>query len=367
MVSLMAEKTTMVVNLKDGTKVEYAIADVDSVSFVDNTPVPDPGETSKVYKITAPAAADFTASGVYKVMADGKQVAEACYEYIRSWQDGSGNVVDARKVVIYPIGADGKADLSQGIGADGSKIVWDEQGDSIASYTPGVDAAVVLDLYINEDGEWADAADNAVETTTEAYVINDVRTAADTQTYSVVKIGTQYWMAENLKAVTFRDGTAITLYKSTQASQWSATTSGAYHVYTDDEEYCWPDFGAMYNGYAIVSDKGLAPEGWEVTTTAQWNALKKYLRTGQSKKVKTEEEWTTVGTNLTGLSIKPGGYYGGTATGDSMTGEPVYYWTSTDASDFLGASLGVVAVQNSVLTTGAHGYTFGHYVRCVRK
>lgn len=353
----MAQKSRMVINFKDGTKVSYATADIDSVSFPTDEP------QTKIYKVVPPT--DFSGSSVYKIMANGVQVAEACYEYIRSWGTTS-NVVDKQIVVLYPMGSNGKADLTQGIGADGSKIVWDLENDSIASYTAGSEA--ITELYVSSDGAWVESADGAVETTTEAYVIDDERATLDIQTYPIVKVGTQYWMGENLKAISFLDGTAITMYTSNQATKWNANTTGAYHVYTDDMDYCWGDFGAMYNGYAINSEKGLAPQGWEITTKAQWNAMKTYLRSSQSTKVKSESGWKKSGSNKSGLNIQPGGYYASTALGDSDSGEPVYYWTSDKTTDWLGtANLGVVIIQNTINTNSSHGYTFGHYVRCIRK
>ncbi len=353
-----SDPTKMVIVQKDGSTATYQLADIDSIYFQAES------TASKVYKIDVPT--DFSTGRVQKVMAGDKQVAEICSEYVRSWGVTS-NAVDDVLTVVYPMGADGKADLSKGLASNGASIVWDVEGDSVASYTPGT--AELTTIYLTAEGTFVSSLpDDAEEVATSLtpYVINDVRSKTDAQTYKVVKIAAQYWMDSNLKAVTLRDGTAITLYTSTQAEAWSNAESPAYHIYTDDTEYCWPDYGAMYNGYAVVSEGGLAPEGWEVSTIDQWQALKTYLKTGQSTKIKTTDTWQQAGTNVTGLSISPGGYFS-KATGDDAEGSRVYYWTPDKTTSFGSDALKLAYIMNAITLTSTHAYQFGHYVRCVRK
>ncbi len=353
-----SEPTKMVIVQKNGSTATYQLDDIDSIYFQ-----AEPA-ASKVYKIDVPT--DFSTGRVQKVMVGDKQVAEICNEYVRSWGE-SDNVIDDVLTVVYPMGADGKADLSKGLASNGASIAWDVEGDSVASYTAGT--ADLTTIYLTADGTFVSSMpDDAEEVATSLtpYVINDVRSKTDAQTYKVVKIATQYWMDSNLKAVTLRDGTAITLYTSTQADAWNKTTAPAYHIYTDDTEYCWPDYGAMYNGFAVVSEGGLAPEGWEVSTIDQWEALKTYLKTGQSTKIKTTDTWQKVGTNVTGLSISPGGYFS-SATGDDMEGSRVYYWTPDKTTSFGSDALKLAYIVNGITLTSTHSYYFGHYVRCVRK
>ncbi len=353
-----SEPTKMVIVQKDGSTATYQLADIDSIYFNADA------AATKVYKIDIPT--DFSTGRVQKVMAGDKQVAEVCSEYVRSWS-GSANVVDEVLTVVYPMGADGKADLSKGLASNGASIVWDVKGDSVASYTAG--AANLTSVYLTADSTFVTSLPDGAEevaTTFTPYVINDARSKTDTQTYKVVKIAAQYWMASNLKAVTLRNGTAITLYKSTQADAWSNCESPAYHIYGDDTEYSWADYGAMYNGYAVVSEGGLAPEGWEVSTIDQWQALKTYLKTSQSKKIKTTDTWATVGNNLTGLGIAPGGYFS-RATGDDMEGSRVYYWTPDKTTSLGSDALKLAYIVNGITLSSTHAYYFGHYVRCVRK
>ena len=85
-------------------------------------------------------------------------------------------------------------------------------------------------------------------------------TDIDGNVYSTVKLGNQYWMQENLKVTKLNDGTPIP--EVIDNTDWSNLSSiGRY-----------PQWGQIYNGYAIQSNK-LAPAGWHVGTTSDWNIL----------------------------------------------------------------------------------------------
>ena len=369
------EPEKMVVKMKSGATTTFTINDIEDITFEqgEQPDQPDQPVAKKVYKIDLNN--DFSTGHVQKVMDGDTQVAEMADEYVRYYVtegETSTKVYDGKLTVVYPIGKDGKADLTNGLAANGAKLSWDVTKNVLASYTPAESETTLSTIYLNDLGQFvsADAADGAVETTQEEYTVVDKRSALDDSfTYHVVKVGTQYWFEENLHATLYRDGSSIKMYKSTEAAAWDNNTTGAYHVYGDDMQYNWLDWGALYNGYAVLSDKGLAPEGWAVTTVADWNSLKAYLATGQSTKVKsTDTSWTKVGTNITGLNIMPGGYFS-KATGDNADGNDVYFWNSDKSTDpiFKTETLATTRVVNSIITTGTHGYNFGHYVRCIRK
>src|SRR6056297_3534320 len=85
----------------------------------------------------------------------------------------------------------------------------------------------------------------------------------DGNVYDTVVIGTQVWMAENLKTTKYNDGSEITHLDD--AEKWSALSVGGY---------CWYDnnpankdiYGALYNTKAIHVET-FCPEGWHVPTT----------------------------------------------------------------------------------------------------
>ena len=87
--------------------------------------------------------------------------------------------------------------------------------------------------------------------------------------YKTIQIGSQVWMAENLKTTKYNDGKLITLV--TNNVGWGNLSTGAY---------CWHEnniinkgtYGALYNGYAVRTGK-LCPTGWHVPTKEEWHTL----------------------------------------------------------------------------------------------
>lgn len=133
----------------------------------------------------------------------------------------------------------------------------------------------------------------------------------DNNKYATVKIGTQIWMAENLKTTHYKNGTAIT-YPGTNNSAWESNTNGAYAWYNNDEVTYKNTYGALYNWYA-VNTNNLCPTGWHVPSDDEWTTLTTYLG-GESiagGKLKATTLWNspnTGATNLTGFTAYPGGY-----------------------------------------------------------
>jgi uncharacterized protein (TIGR02145 family) len=106
-----------------------------------------------------------------------------------------------------------------------------------------------------------------------ANIVKDV----DGNSYKTVTIGTQVWMAENLRTKKYNDGTAITT--GLDNSQWVATTSAAYSIYPhasidglNSDAEVLAKYGAHYNWYAVNTGK-LCPTGWHVPTIAEYQAL----------------------------------------------------------------------------------------------
>lgn len=369
------EPNTLTVHLKDGTTVPYNVEDIDYLTF-DTDGTPQEGELpsildGKVYALSLPTlTVGVDDPVVYQIMANGQQVAEVCLEYVR--QEG---VVDEQMLVAYPIGDDGKANLTKGYTLkDGGSLVWNLSTNT-CTYTAGSGSGVPASLYL-DDGNFTTSTteSNVISTTAQQYMLKDVR-GLEEEEYSIVKIGTQYWMGENLRATKLNDGTNITMYKATQGDQWNSTNSPAYHIFGDGEiSDIMTEWGCMYNGYTIASGKA-APSGWNVTTMDDWQTLKTYLAKSQSAKVKSKFDWNDTpgnGNNLSGLNVKPGGIFSYTSmTDDEYQFARAFYWTSTT---YDGNKFGAVAIFNSISIYNTDGdplfqntYERGYYIRCIRK
>ena len=96
----------------------------------------------------------------------------------------------------------------------------------------------------------------------------------DTNAYKTVKIGNQVWMAENLKVTHYKNGDPIpnVIEYNTGDLNWRFTTAGAWCDYNNDTAM-GEAYGHLYNYYAAVDPRGVAPEGWHVATNAEWDSL----------------------------------------------------------------------------------------------
>lgn len=339
---------------------KYGIAgDIVATTFV----APEKDTSMPALSIAIPT--DFTDCWVQRVMYNGVKVAEVCKEYIKEFDD--------QRIVVYPCDEEGYAILTKGVSAnDGGTAVWDEASNTVA-YTAGNSTALSMVYLVN--GEIVISAPESVEPTlVEADLLVDIR-GNEEISYQIVKIGTQYWLAENLRATKWVDGTSIPKYKSTQSAEWNANTTGAYHVYADDDEYI-PIYGLLYNGHCIANAEMLAPEGWEVPSMDQWTVLRTYGGpVANNFKSDTDYSWNLgkEGNNVTGFNVWAAGLYS-SATGDADDGADAWYWTTTPYEDPLSSTPTLQMIRfnqtskNMVrYTTSGHTYTFGHSVRCIRK
>lgn len=99
-------------------------------------------------------------------------------------------------------------------------------------------------------------------------------TDADGNTYQTVLIGTQEWLAENLRVTHYRNGDPI--LNITDATQWEYAGSGAWCVYKNKSANA-AKYGLLYNHKAVRDSRGLCPSGWRVPTDAEWTTLTDYL------------------------------------------------------------------------------------------
>lgn len=97
--------------------------------------------------------------------------------------------------------------------------------------------------------------------------------------YNTVKIGNQWWMAEDLKVKKYRNGDYILdigIDLPSDDIRWSKNTSGAYCIEDTYNTY-------LYNWYAISNDStGIAPEGWHIPTDNEWKELEIHLGMNQA-------------------------------------------------------------------------------------
>lgn len=114
------------------------------------------------------------------------------------------------------------------------------------------------------------------ETTTRSEVKNKYGTAKDIDgnIYRTVKIGNQTWMIDNLKVTRYRNGDPIP--KITSDSDWARLNNHAYCAYNNSEGTA-RNYGYLYNWYAAVDSRNIAPQGWHVPTDEEWKELERHI------------------------------------------------------------------------------------------
>jgi len=170
-------------------------------------------------------------------------------------------------------------------------------------------------------------SDNFVNDTTidlGVYLTGSV-TDIDGNVYKTIKIGKQWWMAENLKVTHYRNGDPLA--KVENDLDWINTTDGAYCYYNNDTTYL-NTYGCLYNGSAVFASLigyNLAPHGWRIPSDDDWKELEMYLGMSQeeadragTRGINEGGKMKTVGTkywrspnngatNVSGFSALPGG------------------------------------------------------------
>ena len=172
----------------------------------------------------------------------------------------------------------------------------------------------------------------------------------DGNIYQAVKIGDQYWMAENLKVTKYRNGEAIPKVTDTGTwtddGSWAGLSTGAYCNF-DNNDSNTDTYGSLYNWYAVDDSRIIAPEGWHVPTDAEWKYLEMHLGmsysevdntgrrgTNEGDKLKSTSGWNSNGngTDDYGFAALPAGLRGWNGDFNYIGGE-AYFWSASKAWD----------------------------------
>jgi uncharacterized protein (TIGR02145 family) len=211
------------------------------------------------------------------------------------------------------------------------------------------------------------------------YVETGTVTDIDGNVYQTVTIGSQEWMAENLKVTHYRNGDPIP--NVTDNGTWSDLTTGAYCDYNNDVNNV-ATYGRLYNWYAADDSRNIAPEGWHVPTDEEWKQLEMYLGMSQAQADATGLRGTDEGgklkeagtthwlspntgaTNENGFTALPGGYRYVPGTFYSM-GNDAVFWSSTEGSSST-AWYRMLDYSFSGVYRDHFDKQYGYSVRCVR-
>lgn len=162
------------------------------------------------------------------------------------------------------------------------------------------------------------------------------KTAMQAKMASVV-IGGQEWTTENLDVVRFRNGDAIMEANTYEAWEKACIEGKPAWCYYGQDAAKAKGLGKLYNFWAVMDKRKLAPEGWHVPTDAEWQRLADELggneQAGKGLKAATGWKSNGNGTNQSRFNALPGGYR--SHEGPAYYGGPFFeagaagYWWST--------------------------------------
>ncbi|MFH1051251.1 MAG: fibrobacter succinogenes major paralogous domain-containing protein [bacterium] len=201
---------------------------------------------------------------------------------------------------------------------------------------------------------------------------------------ATVTLGTQTWTRMNLNVTQYRNGDSIPEVRDN--SDWVNQTTGAWCSYNNDPAND-AIYGKLYNWYAVVDSRGLAPEGWHVPSDDEWKTLEMYLGMSQSQADEWEYRGTDEASKLAGrtdlwtsgvltlnqnfgssgfLGLPAGERYFDNGYFD-FRGNLTLWWSSTEYP--FNSNMGVSRMLYYSRTDINHNYTYKYYgisVRCVK-
>jgi uncharacterized protein (TIGR02145 family) len=257
---------------------------------------------------------------------------------------------------------------------------------SITGLNPGT-TYYVRAYATNSDAKTGYGAQRSFTTTGVSNTVTDV----DGNVYETVQIGSQIWMAENLKVTRYADGTSIP-YKAS-VSDWSSTAYNQRgYGWLNGDIYYKDIYGAYYNWTAASNGQsgsgnpsnvqGVCPDGWHLPSDEEWKQLEMYIGMSSSEANDEDLRGTTEGgelketglslwlspntgaTNQHGFNAKPNGYVGKFGTYED-SGEEGTWWTATEATTQNAWYRGVYYNHSSIRRNN-YGKIDGFGVRCVK-
>lgn len=205
----------------------------------------------------------------------------------------------------------------------------------------------------------------------------------DNNYYPVVVIGTQTWMAKNLKTTKYGSGTSITQVSTD--TDWDAldVSSKAYCYYNDDPGNA-DLYGALYTWAAAMNGalsseaspsgvQGVCPTGWHMPSRAEVTTLFETVAyNGGKLKEEGFTHWSTYetytgGSNTTGFTALPTG--GRNANGGLCVNLHLStsFWSTTEVSGSESyARVRVLLNTNSTFLESSAGKPTGLSVRCIK-
>lgn len=356
------------------------VTDAQNITKTDTTHISQPDPEPLLLEISKQNASDYAASdGTASALVSG-----GVEPYTYQWSNGfSSKDIEGLKAGVYVL------TVTDALNAVISKEIEIKQPDPIEiviiietlspTVTGGDDGSINVSLsggyppygYLwsngsqSKDIEGITAGDYTINITdsrgqnvSKTIHLTDSLYDIDGNQYSIVQIGSQLWMGENLRVEHAPDGTPITGY---------AYNNNHSKVEKYGLLYSWD---VAMNGATLAKSQGICPDGWHVPSDNEFKELEIYLGMTQEEADLTN---TWRGENV-GTKLKKGGSSGynaqlsgrRTSSGKySLLGIFEYMWTSNSyGSDAWRRCLDINSDEIGRWNTFPKSYGFS--VRCIK-
>ena len=195
----------------------------------------------------------------------------------------------------------------------------------------------------------------------------------DGQTYKTVKIGKQWWMAENLNYNFSVDSLGIGSYCYNDSAKYCEKYGALYTwAVAMDSAGLWSDDAKGCGYEAECSPKqpvqGICPAGWHMPDTTDWGVLRDILGENAGIMLKSQTAWYNdpqPGTDAVGFTALPGGLWYGILSEYEHESEAAYFW-STSSYKNIGVYYKSVGIDLHYLKTGLDYMNGRLSVRCLK-
>lgn len=152
--------------------------------------------------------------------------------------------------------------------------------------------------------------------------------------YKTVAIGSQTWMAENLRTNKYQDGTSLQGWVDSE--KWRSSKTGSYYSFEGNKREI-ALYGYIYNSFAKSDSRNVCPSGWHVPSDADWRQLESAVgkaSAGGELKEEGTVHWATPNTGATNSSGFTGLPGGSLHLGQYLDQSTDGYWWSSDSDSF---------------------------------
>lgn len=185
------------------------------------------------------------------------------------------------------------------------------------------------------------------------------------------------WMPQNLNVDRFRNGDLIPHVESEEEWKLAGENNQPAWCYYNNDSANEDKLGKLYNWYAVIDPRGLAPLGWHIPSKDEWKRYIEYIgkefntdlreyRNVAGRKMKSKEGWNVDcnGTNESGFSGYPCGLRSHFGSFEYF-GHNGFWWSTSEVDNAKAYLFSLYEYENEVIEIDDFK-AYGFSVRCIK-